>query len=91
MAHPYPDAPSLKQFVDNATRQGCTEGTVHRTGLKFLETPGGAIATLPDIADEDLIKPEKLAQMVRVLGVTGYEDFLVSRGYGPDGANKPPH
>ena len=91
MAHPHPDTPSLKQFVDAAERQGCVMGVIERTGLRYLETQSGAVAFLPDIPDEDLIRPEKLAYLVRALGVTGYAEILVCWGYGEDGADKPRH
>jgi hypothetical protein len=73
----------------NAVRQGCTLGKVSRTGMDYLETPEGVIKTLPDIGDDELIRPGKLAELVRALGVAGYEEFLTSQGYGADGANKP--
>ncbi len=89
MPHPYPDAPSIKQFVDNATLQGCVEGVFEKTGKRYLESSDGIVAFLPSKDDDALISPLKLAQLVRRLGVKGYEDFLVANGYGEDGADKP--
>lgn len=89
MPHPFPDAPSIKQFVDNATQQGCEEGVVEKTGIRYLKTPDGVFATLPSGGDDELLRPGKLAQLVRALKVTGYDEFLDRHGYKPDGWPKP--
>jgi hypothetical protein len=88
MAHPHPNAPSLKQFVDNAVRQGCVERVVSTTGRRYLKTADNRFAFLPKIADEELILPGKLAELVRNLGVGGYDEFLEQCGYTGDGRTK---
>lgn len=88
-AAPLPRRTLDKQFVDNATRQGCVEGVFEKTGKRYLESPDGIVAFLPAKEEDALISPLKLAQLVRRLGVKGYEDFLVANGYGEDGADKP--
>lgn len=100
MSHPHPDMPSIKMFVENATRQGCDERIsrpVH--GLKetivkrylIRTSPPIVAATLPSGDDDTFLTPGKLAELVRVLGVTGYEAPLIRHGYGPDGTGNPTH
>lgn len=86
MPHPFAAMPSLKQFVDNAIRQGCREGVsspIHgprgevRSRYLVGHGPSGAVAILPNIDDDERLTPGKLSYLARVLKVGGYEHCLV--------------
>lgn len=79
--------PTLRQFIIAAVAQGCREKVAQGEVIgwkgplkaRYLAAPtanGEVIAILPNIRDSDLLTPTMLAQLVRVLGVTGFDEVI---------------
>lgn len=82
MAFPFSAMPTLGQFVTRAVEQGCSVkevlGMVGQEGdikARYLIGLGRnpAIAVLPNIKDDERLSPALIANLVRVLKVSGFE------------------
>lgn len=93
MASPFRAFPTLREFIEHAKSQGCRESTVVGiTGprgaapARYLvgAGPNGAIKILPNIRDNDHLSPSEIANLVRVLKVTGFDHYFIDDQELPD-------
>lgn len=86
MSFPFKGMPTLREFVYAAVQQGCKErevpGIVGARGpakARYLvgAGPNAPIVILPNVGDSVRLTPTVLANLVRTLGVTGYEDCVI--------------
>jgi hypothetical protein len=85
MLPPFSTFPTLREFVEAAKTQGCEEKFA-----RAIRGPRGAIqprtlirrgattkyAILPNIPEDYRLSPVMLQQLVRTLGIQGFEQFI---------------
>jgi hypothetical protein len=77
---------TIGEFINEAKRQGCLErlvgGTVFgprgQEQIRYLVAPGdqGCIQVIPNASEDAMLSPDMLAQYVRTLGLSGFDDLL---------------
>lgn len=78
MPYPFAQMPTLRQFIDEAKKHGCTEGyskseLVGPRGsarVHYLIGPNGVVYPLPDIKDDDRLTPTIMASIARALQIS---------------------
>jgi hypothetical protein len=93
MPVPFIAFPTLREVVERCKAQGCREGSVPgisgpkgKAPARYLVGAGsnGAIKILPNIGDNDRLAPNEIANIVRVLKVTGFDHYFIDDGDLPD-------
>jgi hypothetical protein len=86
MAVPFVCFPTFGDFIAAAKAQGCNlktlKGIVGPRGpapAKYFVAPGpkGPIAILPSLADSERLAPDQIAGLVRVLKITGFDQYFL--------------
>lgn len=87
MAYPFAKMPTLKEFINSAKAQGWEERVADRivqghkgpTRARYLirSEPGTPIAILPEIDDDERLAPTVLSNLVRLLGIDGYDHCVL--------------
>jgi hypothetical protein len=91
MPSPFRAFPTLRELIEQAKAQGCKEGSI--SGIvgprgpapgRYLVGTNGVIKILPNIQDDERLAPSEIANIVRVLRVTGFEHYYIDDGDSPD-------
>jgi hypothetical protein len=91
MASPFRSFPTLRELVEQAKKQGCREGRIDGivgprgpAPARYLAGKDGVIKILPNIADDEHLAPSEIANIVRVLKITGFDHYFVDDSDLPD-------
>jgi hypothetical protein len=86
MPVPFIAFPTLREVVEHCKAQGCREGSVPgisgpkgKAPARYLigAGPNGAIKILPNVADNERLAPNEIANIVRVLKITGLDRYFI--------------
>jgi hypothetical protein len=85
--------PTLRDVIEEAKKQGCKEKTIGGivgprgpAPARYLVGfgPTGAIKILPNIPDDEHLSPSEIANIVRVLKITGFDHYFIDDSDLPD-------